>query len=221
MRISDWGSDVCSSDLAAEAFEFLEHHVLLVGRQPLPLIGDRHRGAVALAIDADPDLRIERRIADRIAEQVQQHLQDAAEFAPRGHRIVGARGVDANPLFLGLHAEQPDRAPGEVAKVDLVARRLEAGAFDILQIGEIVDEPEQMPSRMGDVAGVARIIGADRSVELARDRFRSEEHTSELQSLMRNSYAVFFLKKKKEKIPKNNKTTQQFQKKNKTKKLQK
>src|SRR3546814_7463737 len=28
-------------------------------------------------------------------------------------------------------------------------------------------------------------------------RFRSEEHTSELQSLMRNSYAVFCLKKKK------------------------
>src|SRR3546814_10800393 len=29
------------------------------------------------------------------------------------------------------------------------------------------------------------------------DLFRSEEHTSELQSLMRNSYAVFCLKKKK------------------------
>src|SRR3546814_9397095 len=29
------------------------------------------------------------------------------------------------------------------------------------------------------------------------DDLRSEEHTSELQSLMRNSYAVFFLKKKK------------------------
>src|SRR3546814_10025772 len=29
-------------------------------------------------------------------------------------------------------------------------------------------------------------------------RWRSEEHTSELQSLMRNSYAVFCLKKKKE-----------------------
>src|SRR3546814_7250751 len=29
--------------------------------------------------------------------------------------------------------------------------------------------------------------------------FRSEEHTSELQSLMRNSYAVFCLKKKQEK----------------------
>src|SRR3546814_4820132 len=33
---------------------------------------------------------------------------------------------------------------------------------------------------------------------LPADRFgRSEEHTSELQSLMRNSYAVFCLKKKK------------------------
>src|SRR3546814_3374087 len=30
-----------------------------------------------------------------------------------------------------------------------------------------------------------------------KDRTRSEEHTSELQSLMRNSYAVFCLKKKK------------------------
>src|SRR3546814_8096199 len=35
---------------------------------------------------------------------------------------------------------------------------------------------------------------------LAKTRFRSEEHTSELQSLMRISYAVFCLKKKKKKI---------------------
>src|SRR3546814_9191726 len=33
-----------------------------------------------------------------------------------------------------------------------------------------------------------------------RRQFRSEEHTSELQSLMRISYAVFCLKKKKQKI---------------------
>src|SRR3546814_5659825 len=33
---------------------------------------------------------------------------------------------------------------------------------------------------------------------------RSEEHTSELQSLMRISYAVFCLKKKRQKITKNN-----------------
>src|SRR3546814_2093306 len=34
------------------------------------------------------------------------------------------------------------------------------------------------------------------SRERAKDMARSEEHTSELQSLMRNSYAVFCLKKK-------------------------
>src|SRR3546814_7633399 len=35
---------------------------------------------------------------------------------------------------------------------------------------------------------------------VAAGAVRSEEHTSELQSLMRNSYAVFCLKKKKKKI---------------------
>src|SRR3546814_7090606 len=35
------------------------------------------------------------------------------------------------------------------------------------------------------------------SSELLIERYRSEEHTSELQSLMRISYAVFCLKKKK------------------------
>src|SRR3546814_1549609 len=35
----------------------------------------------------------------------------------------------------------------------------------------------------------------------ARDALRSEEHTSELQSLMRISYAVFCLKKKKKRTP--------------------
>src|SRR3546814_5784631 len=40
------------------------------------------------------------------------------------------------------------------------------------------------------------------ALEQLRDRDRSEEHTSELQSLMRISYAVFCLKKKKKnKIP--------------------
>src|SRR3546814_6821106 len=42
------------------------------------------------------------------------------------------------------------------------------------------------------------LIGAKESAELAnRAKTRSEEHTSELQSLMRISYAVFGLKKKK------------------------
>src|SRR3546814_3121617 len=38
--------------------------------------------------------------------------------------------------------------------------------------------------------------GADRECRAGHHRARSEEHTSELQSLMRISYAVFCLKKK-------------------------
>src|SRR3546814_3401534 len=44
-------------------------------------------------------------------------------------------------------------------------------------------------------------------VELNAVRERSEEHTSELQSLMRISYAVFCLKKKKKKKNTKNKTS--------------
>src|SRR3546814_5307233 len=43
-----------------------------------------------------------------------------------------------------------------------------------------------------------RAMGLLREFARAGRGWRSEEHTSELQSLMRNSYAVFCLKKKKE-----------------------
>src|SRR3546814_9958163 len=51
--------------------------------------------------------------------------------------------------------------------------------------GEGVGEGAQVGRRHGDGAGAA-----------LRAHRRSEEHTSELQSLMRTSYAVFCLKKK-------------------------
>src|SRR3546814_533738 len=44
-----------------------------------------------------------------------------------------------------------------------------------------------------------RLCGTDAGVGSFREAARSEEHTSELQSLMRISYAVFCLKKKKNK----------------------
>src|SRR3546814_1184672 len=62
------------------------------------------------------------------------------------------------------------------------------------------------------IADVARIVGPRRTIDRRlkdntplspdeSDRFaRSEEHTSEIQSLMRISYAVFCLKKKKHNI---------------------
>src|SRR3546814_9020867 len=57
----------------------------------------------------------------------------------------------------------------------------------------------QMPFA-DDAGGIARLFQHMRQGELPRpDQRRSEEHTSELQSLMRISYAVFCLKKKKQK----------------------
>src|SRR3546814_3988539 len=45
--------------------------------------------------------------------------------------------------------------------------------------------------------GVVEVLAVDRDAVDQRGTGRSEEHTSELQSLMRISYAVFCLKKKK------------------------
>src|SRR3546814_2934438 len=56
--------------------------------------------------------------------------------------------------------------------------------------------------RRNRAVGIGTGVGANRGQLAARYRrnaLRSEEHTSELQSLMRISYAVFCLKKKKKK----------------------
>src|SRR3546814_2119756 len=116
MRISDWSSDVCSSDLCAYRFALSWRDRLDVDRDPLEgPPADRH---------LDPG--------------GQNRIPDAP--APAG------REQSTQPPFScgsGTGARPPNRL----------------------------------------------------SVELDR-QFRSEEHTSELQSLMRISYAVFCLKKK-------------------------
>src|SRR3546814_9670021 len=59
-----------------------------------------------------------------------------------------------------------------------------------------VEEVEDEPLLAADVA---RVHSGLSPAPLIRAHPRSEEHTSELQSLMRISYAVFCLKKKKKK----------------------
>src|SRR3546814_8313128 len=54
---------------------------------------------------------------------------------------------------------------------------------------------ERSPAFVADLSG-DRITVVDNRLGQGVRRFRSEEHTSELQSLMRTSYAVFCLKKK-------------------------
>src|SRR3546814_7275576 len=52
---------------------------------------------------------------------------------------------------------------------------------------------------VGGACNIGGLRGALAAFQVLRDHLRSEEHTSELQSLMRISYAVFCLKKKKKK----------------------
>src|SRR3546814_3873144 len=138
MRISDWSSDVCSSDL--------------------------HRHAQARA-------------------EARQQLRGQADLRHQHQRLPAAR-----------------QAVGDRVQVDLGL----AAAGDAVeqQRGEAVDVAQRRDR--GGLLGVGFRARLRRWCELRcgdRDAFdqRSEEHTSELQSLMRISYAVFCLKKKKKK----------------------
>src|SRR3546814_1456278 len=73
-------------------------------------------------------------------------------------------------------------------------------AYDPAAVAALVDNRNRNIGRQ-DIEGVD--LGASYRFEVDSDRRldlsgRSEEHTSELQSLMRISYAVFCLKKKKQ-----------------------
>src|SRR3546814_17858533 len=65
-------------------------------------------------------------------------------------------------------------------------------------VGQFAHRPVERRARRAEIAVRQMHVGGDPR-RLARHvgRDRSEEHTSELQSLMRISYAVFCLKKKK------------------------
>src|SRR3546814_2620144 len=69
-------------------------------------------------------------------------------------------------------------------------------AIEVTRLGQVARRAQQHRCMPVVPAGVhdAQIRGGIRDVALFK---RSEEHTSELQSLMRISYAVFCLKKKK------------------------
>src|SRR3546814_7933895 len=76
-----------------------------------------------------------------------------------------------------------------------------AGDVEAAGTGRMQDDPADAgagaaQADLGRAPLTLREVGCDRQRTVERDG-RSEEHTSELQSLMRNSYAVFCLTKKK------------------------
>src|SRR3546814_2980162 len=124
MRISDWSSDVCSSDLLRAAADTL--------------------------------------ILTRTA---------SATDATLAVRLAGPR----------------------LESIDLRGR---IGKGDTMFTVQPVDGRRRLTLRSDDAGELLRAFGIVGSVRGGRIAARSEEHTSELQALMRISYAVFCLKKK-------------------------
>src|SRR3546814_4617987 len=89
---------------------------------------------------------------------------------------------------IGTRRESPCGIPSSTA---------EKGCFSMTYLIEGLSPDRFAPFFALDDAGLAAVNA--RRVTATADRGRSEEHTSELQSLMRISYAVFCLKKKKTK----------------------
>src|SRR3546814_6564425 len=83
---------------------------------------------------------------------------------------------------------------------DLLRVAIECALAGIFPV--VVLSPDAAATAIRRHAGFGRHAGADEE----HDGRRSEEHTSELQSLMRISYAVFCLKKKKSHNTKQNQT---------------
>src|SRR3546814_8884976 len=136
MRISDWSSDVCSSDL----------------------LGHRLRR------DVGPGLAV---VAGDVHQAVVGRCPDLAAA------MLGFVHAGAARMHLGAGGVAGQRPAGIVLPVGIVTAEVRR---------------DRLPAHPL-VAGAEHVVAA--GVE-----GRSEEHTSELQSLMRISYAVFCLKKK-------------------------
>src|SRR3546814_1547880 len=88
------------------------------------------------------------------------------------------------------------RPAGAVLARGAVGRAFVAGVAAPAVAAAQKDEPFALFRQVGEQAAIL-VVGEDLGPDRHLDDQRSEEHTSELQSLMRISYAVFCLKNKK------------------------
>src|SRR3546814_9362610 len=103
------------------------------------------------------------------------------EFGPERDRIAAA-------ILERVHLLRDDIG-GLTERAREHGRRLEHRDFEALE----AIEPPHAIEHIGDAREAALVLAEN----VLRAADRSEEHTSELQALMRLSYAVFCLKKKK------------------------
>src|SRR3546814_14000536 len=101
----------------------------------------------------------------------------------------------ALPIFAAAVAQLFGQTGEGMHTVEAFLRTVPPSVANVLAkpIGDV------LAARSGTLLWLGAIVGLWTTasfVETIRDILRSEEHTSELQSLMRISYAVFCLKKK-------------------------
>src|SRR3546814_4661882 len=121
-------------------------------------------------------------------------LDVARPAAQEQLRVLGEQtGVATLPIVAG-------QQPVDIARRALQAAKLQG--FDVVML-DTAGRLHVDAQLMDEMKAVARVAEPDETLLVvdALTGQRSEEHTSELQSLMRISYAVFCLKKKKENIP--------------------
>src|SRR3546814_4517401 len=87
--------------------------------------------------------------------------------------------------------------PVKIGGIDHIDRKGEGRS--VLQVGEAAGRAVGRDEARREIARAALLehVLQAKPADVGCERRRSEEHTSELQSLMRISYAVFCLKKKK------------------------
>src|SRR3546814_1098452 len=159
MRISDWSSDVCSSDLLA---------VTLLAAGPL---------AQAAGTSGTPDL-------------LARHIDLGAHMNPDGTTTPFDPGVSCLNVSLA-GAKLFDTPPPEEHGWKALANLLQSLTPSVNT--DIPLTPSQIKARISALLdnGQNQQDLAHIEKRLTQEQARSEEHTSELQSLMRNSYAVF------------------------------
>src|SRR3546814_1501810 len=194
MRISDWSSDVCSSDL-----RIIRPDLAGSARSteaPKDLSIENHVESLVHILDA---LGIEKAhvLANSMGTIVAQHL--AVNHPSR----VGSLALFGPLLAPPEAAREPTRKRAQLSRTGATGMQEIADA--IAQGATSKQTKDERPAVIALVResimrqpaeGYALNCEALAKAQAADIKNRSEEHTSELQSLMRISYAVFCLNKK-------------------------
>src|SRR3546814_6985109 len=171
MRIRDWSSDVCSSDLASweERSAIVDQSKAIHEKAKTEGIdlaaGDREAGADEAKSGDEPAAG--KSDAELIADKARQRAIVLAEMAAADEAADAAWPA---PHFAEVQAQ---RGKDWRTFVSYIPFQILVSTLPLFMLGSWL-------VRSGRVRNAASHRG-----------FRSEEHTSELQSLMRISYAVF------------------------------